>query len=260
MMKRGDARISKQHDNHHGVEEMSDQDEREYWQDEDYYATERREEITEEIENEEITPIWDPTPSYSEDDEHMFCMGCGGESLTHPAEPRHGQHVELGPEVDNVVEDTSGQVFLDQTREPKRGNRLIIFNDVKKIWMLVKLTSGKIKYYRNYGTYHNFRADDSSKGGQYLRPGGLWGHVSPDEEDGLDLFNIKPVLPAAQEEVVQFDGRASTEDLSGRNHSVDQEDDDNHAGEEQAGPQTPREVRQLRRWSVRTVHFVCLLI
>ena len=87
MMKTGGARISKQHNNHHVMEEMVGQDEHDYWQDDDYDATARREERTEETENEGITPIWDPTPSYSEDDEHMFCMGCVGESLTHPAEP-----------------------------------------------------------------------------------------------------------------------------------------------------------------------------
>jgi hypothetical protein len=59
----------------------------------------------------------------------------------------------------------------------------------------------------------NFRADDGTTGGRYLRHGDLWSHVTSDVEVNLDLVDIVPVLPDGVL-VAQVDGGVTPDSLT----------------------------------------------
>ena len=94
--------------------------------------------------------------------------------------------------------------------------------------MVVRLTSGMIKYYRGTGPYYNFKTDDGMFGGQFLHRGSLWGHVTPEVEADLDMANIIPYVTADQDaasgdearhegagqDVGQYDGGLTPDSLS----------------------------------------------
>ena len=188
----------------------------------------------------EVIPVWDPTPSYEEEDEYAIMATTGW------AESQHIVHVLPLPVVDN--HDLDG-VILNQVVEPRKGDRILIHNDATKTWMLVRLTSEKIKYYRNTGPYYNFIADDGGAGGQYLWPGGLWSHVTPEFERRLDLENIVPLFPDAAE-MAQYDGGVTPESLTSGESEMCQDDAFLEITDD-IDPMSPREVRQIRRWLAR---------
>ena len=77
----------------------------------------------------------------------------------------------------------------------------------------MRLTSGLIKYYRGTGPYYNFKSTDGTTGGQYLYKAGLWGHVTPEVEAGIDLSKIVTYLTAGGD-VGQYDGGITPDSLT----------------------------------------------
>ena len=207
-------------------------------------------------ENEVTEKVWDPTPSYSDDEDCFMIVRHGDRTDAHEDYETVGIGIDnREPSVEPPVGAEDGQLIKDQSRDPKRGDRVVIFNDVDNKWMLVKLTSGKNKYYRKTGPYYNFRADDGNRGGQYLRPGGLWSYVTREAEESLDLDNI--VMDQAD------DGLGEERSSEGSSDDVVEEEDryDPPAVEVAVrlhdpgdGPQTPREIRQQRRWVRQSVN------
>ena len=127
--------------------------------------------------------------------------------------------------------------------------------------MIVNLTSNQIRYYRASGPYYNFRAADGTAGGQYLRKGELWGHLTQEMEQDLDLDNIV-LLVIVEDGVAQYDGGVTPDSLT----PDDNDDIGDKSTDTEAGPGinmviadhstlldqlTPRGVRQQRRWAAR---------
>ena len=168
--------------------------------------------------------IWDPTPSYGDEDFYF-------QSPTIPQEDDiNGMDVQVA---DNdaiedehvIVQDTGDEyrLHLNQAWEPRAGDRIILFNEKIGRWMLVTLTSDKNKYYLKHGNYFNFRGRDKVKGGQYLDTGGLWGLILNDvDEEAIDLDNIVPLLGGR---IVQVDGGGTPGSLTPEGASASQHED-----------------------------------
>ena len=202
--------------------------------------------------NDECPPEWDPTPKYDDEDYEMAAMSYGllvrkcddDESET---EPDNDDDEPVDSDESQIEE---GALLLDQSRPPVKGDRILLYDDQRESWILVNLTSEKIKYYRATGPYYNFRGTDGTTGGQYLHQRGFWSHVTPEQEVALDLNNIIPYLPVV-DEVVQYDGGVTPDSLTTDDDSKNPEDenlDDGQRVEDEHAVLSPREIRQRKRW------------
>ena len=99
--------------------------------------------------------VWDPTPTYDDEDWLEACgLGLQGRdfymgSVDHVVEGDEDLREQEGHEVSGSGDEwPDGAIMLDQFRTPQKGDRILMYNDKSSIWMVVRLTSGMIKYYR----------------------------------------------------------------------------------------------------------------
>ena len=219
----------------------ADYDDEEYYDEEDneeyldYGEYEEDESSDSRGSDEDSVLAWNPTPSYEDDWPEMSPIVYRPESgwLDDNVITDEGQNIE-------AEMDVQAQFSLRQERIPKRGDKILLFNDRVGLWMFVTLTSDMIKYYRSTGPYFNFRSEDGSTGGQYLHYGGRWSYVNDAEMAVLELDSLVQVLPVV---VGQLDRGITPESLTPESTSPP-----GNLDSAILDLDSPREVRQQRRW------------
>ena len=121
------------------------------------------------------------TDEWSDDE---ICQETTLPTLTLDRSPNVSAHVDdmpiINPQVNdhNVDPDSTPLSNFNQSRKLQKKDMVTFFNDKKQSWIVATITSGPNKYYIKHGQYHNFQADDGTKGGHYFNPDGLWSLLS----------------------------------------------------------------------------------
>lgn len=161
---------------------------------------------------------WDPTPSYSDNDYEMV--------IFHHGEQRPVTCDPIGAEEDNHRRDVMDGFVYDQHRLPKKGDRILLYDDRALKWKMTTIDSDKIRYYRKTGSYFNYIADDGSVGGQYLDEGRHWSHMDVEDEQHIIIDELPiPVI------MTQVDGGVTPDSLSSEDQSAGSMEDFSDGGE-----------------------------
>ena len=119
-------------------------------------------------------------------------------------------HVEDTSEDDEVIVHT-----FNQNSTPRKGDLIICYNDRDNRWMIVRLTSDRIKYYKDY--YNYLCVTTGEEGGQYLRRQGHWGYIDEAQAKNINL----DLMDAPIAEIDQVDGGITPDSLSPEGSFVD---------------------------------------
>ena len=118
----------------------------------------------------------------------------------------HEQDEHTDVEDDDEVELHQAQDIIDQHRKPRKGD--IIKAMVNQYWRIIKLTSNENRTWKNY---YNFKLEDGSEDGMYLRPGSnYWTFRIQDADDREDEIDIE----RRDDDNVADDDRLITPDTS----------------------------------------------
>ena len=115
-------------------------------------------------------------------------------------------------EVDSSADEEVVVHTFKQNKAPQKGDMIICYNDRDNRWMIIKLTSDMIKYYKDYYNYRCIRTGE--EGGQYLRKQGHWGYITDNEAENIDPDQM--VAPIAQ-----VDGGVTPDSLTPAGSFVD---------------------------------------
>ena len=156
-------------------------------------------------------------------------------------------------EPDNFNDETSNGEELEpfelvQNKQPVKGEQILYFCKIRDSWQIIILTSDAITRYLKQGWFYNFKFQDNSVGGNFLKPEEpYWGLLTENQARTLDLENVEPFLNIA---IDQVDGGITPDSLT-----PDESSNESTALLELAEPDAKNLPQHLpRKLRVRSLH------